>query len=462
MDSIVPPSQQPNQQSPFPLQRPQQWKPQAQPDPIVEAPAIEPVEEFDEIPFVQPPAETYQIPVQQHQAPIIQEPVVPSYVIDPAQAYFSDAPKEQEVEEIHFVDTSVDSDQVVEEATAYSSQPQPTYNQQTYIQPESIQQSESVQSEQTIPIEETPVEEEIPEVNTPTEEVIEEPVAIETPVEDAPTEKVSYADSNIQEINISDVVANPYQPRTQFKPEALQELANSIKEHGVIQPLVVTKTPNGFEIVVGERRFRASQLAGLTKIPAIVKSSLHDQTKLEVALIENTQRQDLNAIEEARGYDRMIKEFSLTQDQVARKVGKSRSAVANTLRLLNLPAEIQRGVIEGKITEGHARAILGLGEIEKMILMYSTIQEQGLNVRQVEAKVREITVKRRMDAATPDPKLMALETELRGKLRTQVKIQRQGRGGKITIDFFSDEDLEEIMNRIAEQKASGEDNYLVV
>lgn len=298
-----------------------------------------------------------------------------------------------------------------------------------------------------------------PLVQEVSEEVIDEPsvASVETP-----TEKVSYADSSIQELEISQIVANPYQPRTQFKPEALQELANSIKEHGVIQPLVVTKTANGFEIVVGERRFRASQLAGLTKIPAIVKSSLHDQTKLEVALIENTQRQDLNAIEEARGYDRMLKEFNLTQDQVAKKVGKSRSAVANTLRLLNLPAEIQRGVIEGKVTEGHARAILGLGEIEKMILMYQTIQEQGLNVRQVEAKVREITVKRRIDAATPDPKLMALETELRGKLHTQVKIQRQGRGGKITIDFFSDEDLDEIMNRIAEQRAAGEDNYLVV
>ncbi len=430
MDSIVPPSQQPNQQ-PFPPQIPQQWQPQNQSDPIFETPASsQKVEEFDDVPVEYSPVETYRIPVQQYQAPI-PEPVAPAPVVDPAQAYFADIQKVEtpEVEELHFVDTSAE--------------PEP------------------VQFEEPAPVE-TPAEEELPETTAPTEEIVEEPAAPEAPVEDVPTEKVSYADSNIQEINISDVVANPYQPRTQFKPEALQELANSIKEHGVIQPLVVTKTPNGFEIVVGERRFRASQLAGLTKVPAIVKNSLHDQTKLEVALIENTQRQDLNAIEEARGYDRMIKEFNLTQDQVAKKVGKSRSAVANTLRLLNLPAEIQRGVIEGKITEGHARAILGLGEIEKMILMYSTIQEQGLNVRQVEAKVREITVKRRMDAATPDPKLMALETELRGKLRTQVKIQRQGRGGKITIDFFSDEDLEEIMNRIAEQKASGDDNYLVV
>lgn len=404
MDSIVP-HQQPHRQPPS-----QPWQPPVKPEPVME-PVQEPVEEFDEI-----------VLAQQYQAPVIKEPAY-----DPAQAYFNDAQNSAPaVEEIHFVDTTPDEE------------PFPLAVEPVIAAP--ISYDEPVVANEESFVNETQAE---------------------VPAVEAPTEKVSYADSSIQELEISQIVANPYQPRTQFKPEALQELADSIKEHGVIQPLVVTKTPTGYEIVVGERRFRASQLAGLTKIPAIVKSSLHDQTKLEVALIENTQRQDLNAIEEARGYERMIKEFNLTQDQVAKKVGKSRSAVANTLRLLNLPAEIQRGVIEGKITEGHARAILGLGEIEKMILMYEAIQEQGLNVRQVEAKVREITVKRRMDAATPDPKLMALETELRGKLQTQVKIQRQGRGGKITIDFFSDEDLEEIMNRIAEQKAS-DNNYLVV
>ncbi len=275
-------------------------------------------------------------------------------------------------------------------------------------------------------------------------------------------EKVSYSDAQIQEIEIVKVVPNPYQPRKLFKPEALQELADSIREHGVIQPIVVTETATGYEIVVGERRFRASQLAGLTKIPAIVKKTLHDQTKLEVALIENIQRQELNAIEEAQAYDRLIKAFNMTQEQVARKVGKSRPAITNTLRLLNLPAEIQRGVIEGKISEGHARAILGLPDIEKQLLMYALIVEQGLNVRQVEAKVREIAVKRRLDAATPDPKLLAIESELRGKLGAQVKIQRQGRGGKITIEFFSDEDLEEILHRIAEQEADKGSDYLVV
>lgn len=325
-----------------------------------------------------------------------------------------------------------------------------------------VQQPEPVISEpENIVVDEQPAVQTAPVEQVAPDVAASDVVSEDVVPEEVPTEKVSYADSSIQELEVSKIVANPYQPRTQFKPEALQELADSIREHGVIQPLVVTETPTGYELVVGERRFRASQLAGLTKVPAIVKKTLHDQTKLEVALIENIQRQELNAIEEARGYDRLIKSFNLTQDQVAKKVGKSRSAVANTLRLLNLPAEIQRGVIEGKISEGHARAILGLADIEKMILMYQTILDQGLNVRQVEAKVREITVKRRLDAATPDPKLMAIETELRGKLGTQVKIQRQGRGGKITIDFFSDEDLDEILHRIAEQQQSG-DNYLTV
>ncbi len=276
-----------------------------------------------------------------------------------------------------------------------------------------------------------------------------------------PTEKVSYEDAQIQELEVSKIVPNPYQPRKIFNQEALQELADSIREHGVIQPVVVTETSNGYELVVGERRFRASQLAGLVKVPAIVKKTLGDQTKLEVALIENIQRQELNAIEEAQAYDRLMKNFNLTQEQVAQKVGKSRPAIANTLRLLNLPAELQRGIIEGKISEGHGRAILGLPDIEKQILMYQTILEQGLNVRQVEAKVREIGAKRRMDAAMPDPKLMAIETELRSKLGAQVKVSRQGRGGKITIDFFSDEDLDEIIHKLSEQDKPS-DTYFTV
>jgi ParB family transcriptional regulator, chromosome partitioning protein len=282
-------------------------------------------------------------------------------------------------------------------------------------------------------------------------------------VELAPNpEKVSYADAQIQEIEVAKVSPNPFQPRKVFEPAALRELADSIKEHGVIQPLVVTKTAVGYEIVVGERRFRASQLAGLEKVPAIIKESMVDQTKLEVALIENIQRQELNPIEEAQAYDRLMKTFNLTQDQVAKKVGKSRPAVANTVRLLNLPAEIQRAVIEGKLMEGHARALLGLNDPEKMILMYKVVIDQNLNVRQVEGKVRDLMTKRQMDSAAPDPKLMAMESELRGKLGTQVKIQRQGQGGKITIEFFSDEELSELIHKMAAERQSGDVGYLTV
>lgn len=276
------------------------------------------------------------------------------------------------------------------------------------------------------------------------------------------SEKVSYEGSTIQELDINLIVANPYQPRKIFNPEALQELADSIKEHGVIQPVVVTETPHGFELVVGERRFRASQLAGLQKVPAIVKKTMGDQTKLEVALIENIQRQELNSIEEAQAYQQLMQKFDLTQAEVAVKVGKSRSAIANTLRLLQLPAEIQRGIIEGKIFEGHGRAILTLPDIERQLLMYKKILDLNMNVRQVEAEVREFAQRKKMDAAMPDPKLMAIETQLRGKLGTQVKVSRQGRGGKITIEFFSDEDLEDILSRIAEESKPDSNNYFTV
>lgn len=275
-------------------------------------------------------------------------------------------------------------------------------------------------------------------------------------------DRLSYADAQIQEIEVAKIAPNPYQPRKVFQPEALKELSASIKEHGVIQPLVVTRTATGYELVVGERRFRASQLAGLVKVPAIIKESMVDQTKLEVALIENIQRQELNPIEEAQAYERLMRTFNLTQEQVAKKVGRSRPAVANTVRLLNLPAEVQRGVIEGKIMEGHARALLSLVDPEKMVLMYKMTLEQNLNVRQVESKVRELTTKRQMDSIAPDPKLMAMESELRGKLGTQVKIQRQGQGGRITIEFFSDEELNELIHKMAQERASDGSSYLTV
>jgi len=300
----------------------------------------------------------------------------------------------------------------------------------------------------------------IPLASEPVVEETQTPEAI--PV-DQTSEKMTYGDARIQEIDITKVVPNPYQPRKIFDEKALQELSDSIREHGVIQPLVVTETPTGFELVVGERRFRASQLAGIETVPAIVKRQMGDQTKLEVALIENIQRQELNPIEEAQAYERLMKTFNLTQDQVAKKVGKSRPAVANTVRLLNLPAEIQRGVIEGKVSEGHARAILGLPDIERQLQMYKIVLEQGLNVRQVEVKVREVSLRRQLDAANMDPKFVALESELRQKLSAQVKIQRSGKGGRITIEFFSEEELKEILDRMSKMKENtSPEEYITV
>jgi ParB family chromosome partitioning protein len=244
-------------------------------------------------------------------------------------------------------------------------------------------------------------------------------------------------------------------------------LAESIAEHGVIQPLVVTRVPNGYEIVVGERRFRAAVIAGLSRVPAIVKKEMGDQTKLEVALIENIQRRELNAIEEARAYDRLIKTFGITQEQVAQKVGKSRPAISNTLRLLNLPVDAQRAVIEGKITEGHARALLTLDDTEKQLAFLRAIIEQGWNVRQVEYKVREAVQVKQVDAVAPDPKLVAIESELRDRLGTQVRVQKQGQGGKIMIEFFSEEELQDIMEKLREErqqteKQNSDEGYLVV
>jgi ParB family chromosome partitioning protein len=287
-----------------------------------------------------------------------------------------------------------------------------------------------------------------PSVSSP-EAYLESTVAPAVPLPNLDLGKISYADAKVSEVPIESIVPNPYQPRKSFDSVQLQELADSIAEHGVIQPLVVNQTDTGYEIVVGERRFRASQMAGLKMVPVIVKSGMQDQTKLEVALIENIQRQELNPIEEAMAYDKLMKMFGMTQEQVAKKVGKSRPAIANTVRLLNLPAEIQRALIENKISEGHARAILGLSGTERQLALYKMITEQGMNVRQVESKVRELMSRPRLEAAGPaDPHTMAMESELRSKLGTQVKIEKRGSGGKITIEFFSDQELNELVGKL--------------
>jgi len=245
-------------------------------------------------------------------------------------------------------------------------------------------------------------------------------------------------------LDITKIIPNPHQPRKKFNEQELMELADSITEHGVIQPLIVTKEGDNFILIVGERRLRASKLAGLREVPVIYRKTNENQ-KIEVALIENIQRKDLNALEEAAAYKKLIQDFSLSQEQVAKKVGKGRSTIANTLRLLSLPVEVKEGLREGKITEGHARAILALPTFEEQLALYGSILSGNLNVRQAEAKTKVRNFSEKQDV---DLHLKDLENNLSNSLNTKVSIQKKGAGGKIVIAYYSDEELEKIIHRI--------------
>lgn len=251
----------------------------------------------------------------------------------------------------------------------------------------------------------------------------------------------------VQEIDVVRIVPNPHQPRLRFDEERLQELAASIKEHGVIQPIVATKNGNQYEIIAGERRFQASKLAGLKTVPVIVRDATELQ-KLELAIIENVQRHDLNAIEEAKSYLRLADEFDLSQEEVAKKMGKSRSVVANKLRLLHLPIEIQKALIENKITEGHAKAILAIENPEKQRALYEMIIKNSLTVRQTENKTKEISVKTHTRHTVVDPEIRRIEELLAGSLGTKVKVSKSGAGGKILIEYYSSEELNNILSKI--------------
>jgi len=229
-------------------------------------------------------------------------------------------------------------------------------------------------------------------------------------------------------------------------------LADSIKEHGIIQPLVVIKiAPDQYELIAGERRLKASKLAGLDMVPVIIREETGEREKLELALVENIQREDLNILEEARAYKKLIEEFDLTQEEIAERVGKSRSAVANKVRLLGLPFEIQRALQAGKITEGHARSILAIENTEKQRALFELILKDNLTVRQAEDKVREVTVsthKRRVGATVQDPVYKEKEDQIAQSLGTKVQIKKSGGGGKIIIDFYSSEELESMTGKI--------------
>lgn len=252
----------------------------------------------------------------------------------------------------------------------------------------------------------------------------------------------------VQEIETVRIVPNPHQPRLNFDQEKLKELADSIKEHGIIQPIVVTKNGNQYEIIAGERRFQSAKLAGLKTVPVIVRKA-NDQQKLELAIIENVQRHNLNPIEEAKSYQKLENDFDMNQEEVASKVGKSRSAVANKTRLLNLPIEVQKALIEEKITEGHAKAILALENPEKQRALFEMILKNNLTVRQTEDKTKEISVKTHKRVVSLDPETKENIDRLAGALGTKVKISKAGDGGRILIDFYSKEELDNIIEKIS-------------
>lgn len=258
------------------------------------------------------------------------------------------------------------------------------------------------------------------------------------------------SESALREVSTANIIPNPHQPRIHFDEVKLQELTDSIKEHGILQPLVVTKNGEQYEIIAGERRFQAAKRLGLATIPVMVRD-VTEQQKLELAIIENIQRHNLNPIEEAKAYLRLVDEFSLPQEKVAEKMGKSRSAVANTLRLLHLPVEIQRAVAESKISEGHAKALLAIENPEKQRAVFDLIIKEELTVRETELKVRSVAVKPHMrSTAVLQPEILERTERLTTVLGTKVKITPSGKGGKVVIEYYSPEDLDGLLKRLEE------------
>ncbi|MDQ6883457.1 MAG: ParB/RepB/Spo0J family partition protein [Candidatus Dormibacteraeota bacterium] len=256
------------------------------------------------------------------------------------------------------------------------------------------------------------------------------------------------------QIPIGEVRPNPEQPRRNFATESLQELADSIRVHGVLQPLLVREGMDGFELIAGERRLRAAELAGLTEVPVIVHptSGGRREERLELALVENLQRTDLNAIEEARAMQRLLREFGLTQEAVAERLGKSRVAVANIVRLLGLPEPILKLVEAGTLSAGHARALLSLPSAAQQLAAAELVLNQRWSVRETEDWVRtRVTGESKVKTPTPppDPDTAALEDEFRRALGTKVILTRMRKGGRLTIEFYSDEELEALRRRLS-------------
>ncbi len=279
------------------------------------------------------------------------------------------------------------------------------------------------------------------------------PVAIQPAPSPAPA--VPARSRGPEHLDIDLIAPNPEQPRTNFEPEKLRELSESIREHGIIQPLIVSRDEDGgYFLIAGERRLQAARLAGLDVVPVVVRQAA-DKELLELALIENIQRADLNAVEEAMAYRRLVEEYNMTQEEVARRVGKNRATIANALRLLQLESEIRRSLVAGEITEGHARALLGLPEGRGRVNAWREVVKRKLSVRDTEGYVRRQLAEAPATVSSPgaqtarrDSAYGDIESRLRRALSTRVKVEPQKKGAKIVIECYSDEEFENVVSTL--------------
>lgn len=266
-------------------------------------------------------------------------------------------------------------------------------------------------------------------------------------------------DDVVKEVDIHELRPNPYQPRKRFDEEQLKELSESIQQYGIVQPIVLRKSLKGYEIVAGERRFRAAKLAGLSKVPAVIRD-YDDEKMMEIALIENLQREDLNAMEVAHAYDKLMQHLSLTQESLAERVGKSRPHVTNFLRLLQLPLDIQQEVSRGTLSMGHARALLGIKDTALQRSLAQKVVKEKISVRQLEEWVQKANQGREKSAPKKpepmvSPSIKRYEDLLQQTFSTPVKIRHGERRGKIEIEYYSERELERLVELLHQERVIG-------
>lgn len=256
-------------------------------------------------------------------------------------------------------------------------------------------------------------------------------------------------EKGLTELKINDIEPNAHQPRRKFDDEKLQQLSESIKEHGIVQPIIVRKENDIYRIVAGERRWRAARLAGLTTVPVVIKD-ISNRQLMEIALIENIQREDLNPIEEAEAFERLLKEYDMTQEELSKTVGKSRSAIANSIRLMNLCDEVKNFVINGELSNGHARTLIVIEDKEIQKKVAEEIIEKGLNVRQTENLVKRLlSFKPKDNKIIRNENYVEIEDRLKGIFGTKVQLVSNNKKGKILIEYYSNDELERILDLVS-------------